>query len=111
MRALDVDVFEFRARANIQDFDRLAGFEQSFEFEWLDCFHISFWLKHNEQGARTLILSWLLLVAFCGLPSHGRGFEKGCAFLQNQTIALVLQSFSFLNGESASNELVANIGR
>ncbi|MEY2576766.1 MAG: hypothetical protein QOF80_2253 [Verrucomicrobiota bacterium] len=39
MRAFDVDLFEFAPGANVQDFDGLAGLEQGFEFEWLDCFH------------------------------------------------------------------------
>ena len=39
MRAFDVHFFEFSPRANVHDFHRLAGFEQSFEFEWVNCFH------------------------------------------------------------------------
>ena len=63
MRAFDVDLFEFSARTNVQDFDGLAGFEQSFEFEWVNCFHnVPSGLKHNEARAPALIFRWLLLL-------------------------------------------------
>jgi hypothetical protein len=66
MRAFDVDVFEFRTRANIQDFDRLAGFEQSFEFQRTNCFHSGLLLnKANARRGRQLPFHWLLLVGSC----------------------------------------------
>ena len=73
MRTFDVDLFEFSARTNVQDFDGLAGFEQSFEFEWVNCFHsVPSGLKHNEARAPALIFRWLLLLKFWRLIDKSR---------------------------------------
>jgi hypothetical protein len=63
-----VHFFEFSPRANIDDFHRLAGFEQSFEFEWMNCFHTvpSDW-KRMGIRAPPLISPWLLP----GISCHG----------------------------------------
>ena len=39
MCAFDVDLFEFSTWTNVHDFNGLAGFEQSFQFKWVNCFH------------------------------------------------------------------------
>jgi hypothetical protein len=71
MRTFDVDLFEFSARTNVQDFDGLAGLEQSFEFEWVNCFHgVPSLLKRNEPSAPALVSPWLLLRISCPNPQE-----------------------------------------
>src|ERR1700730_10846099 len=69
MRAFDVNLFKFSARTNVQDFDGLARFKQSFEFECVNCFHnVPSGSKHKGARAPALIVRWLLLRISCPDP-------------------------------------------
>ena len=53
MRAFDVDLFEFITGTDVHDFNRLAGFEESLQFERMDCFHaVPSASKLNEIAGR-----------------------------------------------------------
>jgi hypothetical protein len=87
MRTFDVDLFEFSTRSNVQDFDGLVGFEQSFEFEWVNCFHNApSGLKDNETRAPALILGCLLPRKSC--VDGWEDCQILCAFFRKRLISL-----------------------
>lgn len=80
-----------------------------FRYQQRICFH-AISRAASGRGRSTSLVNCRSKIAVARNSADINQFKKNCAFSQNRAIALVSPFSSFLNGPSAFNELVSDIG-